>query len=95
MTPLSNKMTLEGARLRNGQILESTNSPGLYFVSAELYGDGIESRVGTWATENRFGGGAIYAVDDVARETSSWGDGAAEGIALDDDAGASRKCVEG
>ena len=94
MTPLGNKMTEEGARLRNGQILESPTTPGLYFVSAEIYGDGIVSRVGTWATENRFGGDAIYAVDDVARETTRWGDGAAEGITLDDAAEASRVCVQ-
>ncbi|MBA2461892.1 MAG: hypothetical protein H0V45_09045 [Actinobacteria bacterium] len=56
----------------------------------------MQNEVGTWATENRFGGGAIYSVDEVAKESSDWADADAEGISATDQAvQASRDCVTG
>ena len=50
----------EGGRVRSGQIVRSSDHETIYFVSAEIDGPGLEDTgdVGTWATENRFGGGA-------------------------------------
>lgn len=96
MTPLGNKLTAEGARLRNGMIAESEEKPGVYYVSAELYGEGIESAVGTWVTESKFGGGAIHVVDEVAKENSDWSDAETAGFSVADPAvEASRDCVTG
>lgn len=96
MTPLGNKLTLAGGRVRNGQLVKSRDHESLYFLSAEIDGEGLEDPgdVATWATENRFGGGAIYAVDELAQEHSDWSDAAAIDASLDDDgAEESRNCV--
>jgi hypothetical protein len=96
MTPLGNKLTSEGARVRSGQIVKSRDHEAIYFVSAEIDGPGLEDAgdVGTWATENRFGGGAVYAVDDLAKEHSDWSDASEVDVTIDDDgAEESRECV--
>jgi len=96
MTPLGNKMTIADERVRSGRIVESEERPGLYFVSAEIYGEGVdEGLTGTWVTESRLGGEPIYAVDDIARDHSDWSDaeGAIEHSADDPAIEASRDCV--
>ena len=96
MTPLGNKMTITDERLRSGRIVESEETPGLYFVSAEVYGDGVdEGLIGTWVTESRLGAEPIYAVDEVARDHSDWSDaeGAIEHSVDDPAIDASRDCV--
>src|SRR5688572_20970001 len=96
MTPLGNKMTVTDERVRTGRIVESEETPGLYFVSAEVYGEGVdEGLVGTWVTESRLGGEPIYAVDEVARDHSDWSDadGAIEHSPDDPAIEASRDCV--
>jgi hypothetical protein len=96
MTPLGNKLTLEGGRVRAGQVVKSRDHEALYFLSAEIDGPGLEDAgdVGTWATENRFGGGAIYAVDALAQEHSDWSDAAEIDASIDEDgAEQSRECV--
>jgi hypothetical protein len=100
MAPVGGRVALEKAdvRLRNGQLVES-ETPGTWFLSAELDGPGLEEdgNVATWVTTSRYGAGPIYSVDDLAMEYSSFSAIAdAEGISADDPAAEkSRDCVSG
>jgi hypothetical protein len=99
MTPLGNALTNERDRLENGQIVKSRDHDDIWFVSAELEGPGFQrpGDIGTWATTSPGGGEAIYSVDDIAKDNTSWRDGTAiAGLSLDDDgAEESRECVAG
>jgi hypothetical protein len=99
MTPLGNKVTLDDGRVGNGQMVQSEATPGIWFVAVELDGAGYEGTgdVATFATTNRFGGEAIYAVDELASEHTDWTDVAdAEGVDAADPAGAAAaRCVTG
>ena len=91
MTPIGNKVTLDGARVGNGQMVESEATPGIWFVAVELDGPDYEDEgdVATFATPNRFGGDAVYSVDELAKQHTSWRDVAeAEGIDAADPAAA-------
>ena len=83
----------------NGQIVKSADHDDIWFVSAELEGPGFQDPgdVGTWATTSPGGAEAIYSVDDIAKDHTSWRDGTAiAGLSLDDDgAMESRECVAG
>lgn len=95
MTPLGNKLLVEGGRVRSGYLVES-EAGGVYYVSAEIDGNGLEDDgdVGTWVTESRGGGDPLYAVNDVAMEHSDWSDAASASLETDTDAeAASRACV--
>jgi hypothetical protein len=83
MTPLGNQVTLADGRVSKGQMVESEAKPGTWFVAVELDGTGYEDAgdVAVFATANRFGGDAIYAVDEIAKEHTDWRDvEEAEGI---------------
>ncbi len=83
MTPIGNKLTLDGGRVTGGQMVESETTPGVWFVAVELDGPNYEEEgdVAIFATSNRFGGGAIYSVDELAKQHTSWVDVAtADGI---------------
>jgi hypothetical protein len=97
MTPLGNGMKDMTHRLKNGQAVESEDHEDVYFVSAEVYGEGIETgTIGTWATTSLGGAEAIYSVDDVARDYSDMRDGTEEADLSMDDHGVaeSRDCVD-
>jgi hypothetical protein len=70
MAPLGGRVTLEGGRLRNGQMVQSEAVPDYWFVAAELDGPGYEDEgdVATFATTSQFGGEAIYAVGELAEQ---------------------------
>jgi hypothetical protein len=97
MTPLDNALTNERDQLTDGYIVKSRDHEDIWFVSAELDGPGFEDpgHVATWATTSPGGAAAIYSVDQIARDNSSWGDGTAiAGLSLEDDgATESRECV--
>ena len=101
MTPVSGRVVLANAdvRLQNGQLVESSETPGIWFLSAELDGPGLEEEgdVATWATTSRFGGEAIYSVDELAAEyTNFTAVSDAEEVQADDPAAdESRSCVTG
>lgn len=87
-----------GLTLRNAQMVRSDDFEEAYFVSADLQGPGLEGDddVATWVTNNRSGGGLIFAVSAVAREFSDWGDGGQTdaGFSMSDDgADESAACV--
>jgi hypothetical protein len=100
MAPLGGRAALANAdvRLQNGQLVESTETPGIWFLSAELDGPGLEEDgdVATWATASQYGEEAIYSVDDLAAEYTNFSPvAAADGISADDAAAEeSRACVE-
>jgi hypothetical protein len=97
MTPLGNALTNERDRLENGHVVKSRDHEDIYFISAELDGPGLydPGHVGTWATTSLGGTKAIYSVDELAKDHSTWRDGTAiAGLSLDDDgATESRECV--
>jgi hypothetical protein len=99
MTPLGNAVKNELDRFRNGWIVKSRDHSDIYFVSAELDGPGFEDPgdVGTWATTSPGGAAAIFSVDDLAKDHTTWRDGTAvAGLSLDDDgAEESRACAGG
>ena len=99
MTPLGNAVKNELDRFTNGWIVKSQDHPDIYFVSAELDGPGFEDPgdVGTWATTSPGGAEAIFSIDDLAKDHTSWRDGTAvAGLSLDDDgAEESRACAGG
>jgi hypothetical protein len=97
MTPLGNGLKYERDRLRDGYVVKSKDHEDIYFLSAELDGPGFQhaGHVGTWATTSIGGAAAIYSVDELAKDQSTWRDGTAiAGLSLDDDgAKESRACV--
>jgi hypothetical protein len=67
---------LDGLGIASGQVLESADAKGTYVVAAKASVAGGAARVGVWTTSNLDGEGAVYAVDDVAKEVTSFGDSA-------------------
>jgi hypothetical protein len=97
MTPLGNGMKDMAHRVKNGNAVQSEDHEDIYFVSAEVYGEGVEAgTIGTWATTSLGGGEAIYTVDDLAKQYSDLRDGiAVADLSMDDHGVAeSRDCVE-
>jgi len=99
MTPLGNALKSERDSLENGQVVKSRDHSDIYFVSAELEGPGLfdPGDIGTWATTSPGGAEAVFSVDEIAKDYSTWRDGTAiAGLSLDDDgAKESRACVKG
>lgn len=99
LTPIANRLTVQDGRLRNGFYVRSERRPGIYFVSAEVDGAGLEGDgdIGTWATEDVGGSGAIYAADSLARKHSNLRDARqAANVTLDDEGlSESRECAGG
>ena len=99
MTPLGNALRSDRDRLENGQIVKSRDHNDIWFVSAELQGPGLTEPgdIGTWATTSPGGAEAIYSVDDIAKDHTTWRDGTAiAGLSIEDDgAEESRECVSG
>jgi hypothetical protein len=99
MTPLDNALKSERDSLENGQVVKSRDHNDIYFVSAELEGPGLfdPGDIGTWATTSPGGAEAIFSVDEIAKDYTTWGNGTAmAGLSLDDDgAKESRDCVAG
>jgi len=99
MTPLGNALKSDRDHLEHGRLVKSRDHEDIYFISAELEGPGLfdPGDVGTWATTSPGGAEAIYSVDELARDHSTWRDGVAiAGLSLEDDgAQESRECVTG
>jgi hypothetical protein len=97
MTPLGNALKSERDHLENGQFVKSRDHEDIYFISAELEGPGLfdPGDVATWATTSPGGAEAIYSVDELAKDHTTWRDGTAiAGLSLEDDgAQESRECV--
>ena len=84
----------DGSTLTSAQAVKSFDYEApTYFVSAKL----ASGKVGTWAVVGKLGPGRpVYAVDDVAKASSTWpaGDTSSTYVTmLDDGAEPSRDCV--
>ena len=64
-----------GGSLSNGQVVRSDDFENVYFVAAQIEGEGMEDSVGVWATNDPGGDGTIFSAEGFAREFSDWGDG--------------------
>jgi hypothetical protein len=96
-TPLGGGMKEATFRLKNAQAVKSKDHDHVYFVSAEVYGEGVDAgTVATWATTSLGGAEAVWTVDDVSKQYSKWRDGTQVADLSMDDHGAqeSRDCVE-
>lgn len=89
-----------GGSFRNGHTVKSSDYAKVWFVGAEITGEGITpgSAVGIWATDDLNGSGLIYGIDGFAHEFSSWGDGTKIAAAMsmfDDGAQEAKACAGG
>jgi hypothetical protein len=65
---------VDGFTVTSGKTLQSKDDDGVYAIAAKTRsGDGSE-KVGVWSTSNVSGEGAVYSVDAVAVDTTSFGD---------------------
>ena len=65
---------IEHVTLLNVHRVRSQDQAGVYFVSAELEGPGLEGGddVATWATDSLAVDGSVYSVNALAIEQSNW-----------------------
>jgi len=86
-----------GGHLKSAKAVKSKDFESVYFISAELEGEGMNNSIATFAT-NRLGeGGSIFSVNYVAKEFSDWGfgpDTTADITMSDDGAEESVNCVK-
>jgi len=85
--------------LRNAKAVKSNDFSSVYFVSANLKGDGLEDNdnIATFAVNNLDGSGLIFSVNYVAKEFSDWsfGPDTSANISMSDDgAYESANCVK-
>lgn len=88
-----------GGSLRNVQAVQSGDFESAYFVVADLQGEGLEGAndIGIWVTNDLAAPTSIYAVDEMAKEFSDWGDGGQTDAGFstsDDGAQEAKECVE-
>jgi hypothetical protein len=82
-----------GGSLSDAWVVKSDDFETVYFVAANIEGEGVSDTVGVWATNDPAGGGYILAADSFARELSDWGTGL--GFSSSDDGFAeARECAE-
>lgn len=66
-----------GASLRGAKAVRSQDYQKVWFVAADIQGDGMEgnSQIAVWATNSiaSAGAGMIFAADGLAKEFSEWG----------------------
>jgi hypothetical protein len=84
--------------LRNGYTVKSGDFAKVWFIGAEITGDGIDpgEAVGIWATNDLGGNGLIYGIDGFAHSFSDWGDGTKTDAAMsmfDDGAQEAKACA--
>jgi hypothetical protein len=65
----------DGITVTSGMTLQSADDENVYAVAAKTKAGGTE-KVGVWSTSNISGEGGVWAVDQVAKDTTSFGDAA-------------------
>jgi hypothetical protein len=71
-----------------GWVVSSANVANVYFVAME-FSSSMENHLGLWATDDPLGAGRFWAVNDVAKDSTTWPDGDdADPKITEDDAGA-------
>lgn len=99
---IASGLTVSGGgslRAESAQAVKSTAYEKVYFVAADIQGQGIEgpTDVGVWATNSLAGAGTIFSVNAVAAEMSEWpkGEKTKAGITMaDDGAQESEDCLQ-
>jgi hypothetical protein len=89
---------LDGAKVTDGEAVESPAVPGLWFVTARVSGPSAPPDIATWMTQNFDGSGPIYSVDSSAALVSTYGAAVGKSVGLTVDAPGvyrSRVCVAG
>lgn len=64
-----------GGSLSNAYIVKSGDFDNVYFVAAQIGGEGMSDAVGVWATNGPNGDGSIFSANAMAAEFSDWGGG--------------------
>lgn len=83
-----------GGSLSNAFIVRSDDFESVYFVAAQIEGEGLSDTVGVWARNDPQGGGAIFSAEALAVEFSDWGEG--PGFSSSDDGlSEARDCAGG
>jgi hypothetical protein len=92
---MSSKAVLDaiGAGVKDGKVvrpltawvISSANAANLYFVAME-FSSSTENHIGLWATDDAEGAGQFWAINDVARDVTTFpkGDDAKPKITMDD-----------
>ena len=62
--------------ITSAMTLKSADHDGVYAVAAKTKNGSAAEKVGVWSTSNTSGEGAVYSVDKVANETTSFGNAA-------------------
>lgn len=71
-----------------GWVVSSANAANVYFVAME-FSSSTENHLGLWATDDPQGAGTFWAVNDVAKDSTTFADGKkADPKITTDDAGA-------
>jgi hypothetical protein len=60
-----------------GVVVKSKDAESLYFIAMEFSSAGVADQTGVWATSDLEGDTQIYAVDQVARDSTQWPETAA------------------
>ena len=82
-----------GGSLSNGWAVRSKDYEKVWFVAAELTGEGIPaSTMAIWATNSLNGDGMIFSAGAMAKEFSQWGPGSFS--STDDGAQEAIRCAE-
>lgn len=68
-----------------GWVVSSANVANVYFIAME-FSSSMENHVGLWATDDPEGAGTFWAVNDVAKDSTTWpgGDDADPKLTTDD-----------
>jgi len=66
----------DGFTVTSGMTLKSKDSDSIFAVVAETKSGSGAQKVGVWSTSNVSGEGAVYSVDQVAKDSTSFGDSA-------------------
>lgn len=95
---IAQRLTVQGGGdLRNGWMVRSGDFEKVYFVAAEITGEGMEDVVGLWSTNEPTHPGILVSVNGFANEFSDWLDGRKSDAQLstaDDGAAEAVECVK-
>ena len=95
---IAQRLTVQGGgELRNGWMVRSGDFEKVYFVAAEITGEGMEDVVGLWSTNEPTHPGILVSVNGFANEFSDWLDGRKSDAQLstaDDGAAEAVECVK-
>jgi len=73
LTAIAKGQILDGGMTPvRGVVVKSQDAESLYFIAMEFSSTGADNAIGVWATSDPRGGTQIWAVDDVAVDSTQW-----------------------